>query len=123
MSTKGAVQRANDILKSRGIIENIDAFEVESVGNLIRHLKKKRINMLSTREKLLYYILCLHHYKRGDWDSTFSQSLGELITNTLSALKLRGHNEEANFKEYSGEYQKLHDKALELYKYFTSILK
>lgn len=104
------------ILKKKGIAitEMYDEREFQRCWEL---KYPKRLEILSVRNKLLYFILCVND-KFNDWfsDKDFQKNISLLCDGICKTERKRGHNNQADFNKDGGELQTLHKQVLQLCK-------
>lgn len=119
-TNKKIVEKVREILNRIKTPFDPQYLVVENYSNVAKELRiEKNIKMLSTRNKLLYYILCLEKFSEytDRMDGEFSDKLAKLIKNTFESTRERGHNNRAEAAA-NKEYVELHNAACELYRYF-----
>ena len=121
--TPGVLDGAIEILIHNGVFKNGSTFIAEDNGcDAYRNANKlleenRKVELLSPRNKLLYYIYCLNRAKelKGKQPfnlKDFSGNLAELCLLVDKVERKRGHNKQAGFEKNGKECEEFHTTAL-----------
>ena len=120
--TQGVLDGAIEILVHNGVFKNGSTFIAEGGRNAYINADKLRgrnreVELLSPRNKLLYYIYCLNWAKELKEKppfnfKDFSENFAELCLLVDKVERKRGHNKQANFEKNGKECEEFHTTAL-----------